>query len=150
MECYLHYALSEELSRQLVSINLKDLTYQQLVQKCQTDDNQLKAASLNVCKTSPHFQPSVKPARTSPPAINLPAPFQPTTPDANAMDLTHSKLTLQGKVRRCTLGLCFYCGLEGHITFTCLSKLTKAHVRIIQEAPATQPTSDSTQNQEKE
>ena len=81
--------------------------------------------------------------------MNLPVPSKPTTPDANAMDLTHSKLTLQEKERRCTLGLCFYCGLKGHTTFTCPSKTTKAHVRIIQETPATQPTSDSTQDQGK-
>ena len=31
LKCHLRYALSEELSRQLVSINLKDLSYQQLV-----------------------------------------------------------------------------------------------------------------------
>ena len=66
------------------------------------------------------------------------------------MDLTHSKLTPQEKKRRRTLGLCFYCGLEGHTTFTCPFKLTKAHVRTIQEAPATQPTLEPTQDQEKE
>ena len=93
----MRYALSEELSRQLVSINLKNLSYQQLVQECQTQDNQLRAASLNVCKTSPLFQPSVKPAKTLSPAINLLALFKPTTPDANAMNLTHSKLTPQEK-----------------------------------------------------
>ena len=55
LKCHLRYALSEELSRQLVSINLKDLNYQQLVQECQTQDNQLRAASHNVCKTSLRF-----------------------------------------------------------------------------------------------
>ena len=119
LKCHLRYALSKELSRQLVSINLKDFSYQQLVQECQTQDNQLRTASLNVCKTSSRFQPSVKPANTSSPAINLPAPSKPTTPDANAMDLTHSKLIPQEKERCCTLGLCFYCGLKGHTTFTC-------------------------------
>ena len=131
LKCHLRCALSKELSRQLVSINFKDLSYQQLVQECQTQDNQLKAASLNVRKTSPRFQPSVKPAKTSSPAINLPAFFKPTTPDANAIDLTHSKLTSQEKERRRTLGLCFYCGLESHTTFTCPLKPTKAHVRTI-------------------
>ena len=150
LKCHLRCALSEELSRQLVSINLKDLSYQQLVQECQTQNNQLRAASLNVCKTSPHFQPSVKPAKTSSPAINLPAPSKPITPDANAMDLTHSKLTPQKKKRCCTLRLCFYCGLEGHTTFTCPLKPTKAHVKTIQEAPATQPTLEPTQDQGKE
>ena len=137
LKCHLRCALSEELSRQLVSINLKALSYQQLVQECQTQDNQLRATGLNVCKTSPRFQPLVKPAKTSSPAINLPVPFKPTTLDANAMDLTHFKLTPQKKERYCTLGLCFYCGLKGHTTFTCLLKPTKAHVRTIQKAPAT-------------
>ena len=150
LKCHLRCALSKELSRRLVSINLKDLSYQQLVQQCQTQDNQLRAASLNVCKTSSRFQPSVKLAKTLSPAINLPDPSKPTTPDANAMDLTHSKLTLQEKKRRCTLRLCFYCDLEGHTTFTCPLKPTKAHVRTIQEAPATQPTSEPTQDQGKE
>ena len=150
MKCHLRCALSEELSRQLVSINLKDLSYQQLVQKCQTQDNQLRAASFNVHKTSPRFQLLVKPPKTSSLAINLPAPFKPTTPDANAMNLTHSKPTPQEKERCCTLGLCFYCGLEDHTTFTCPFKPTKAHVRTIQEALATQPTSEPTQDQGKE
>ena len=66
------------------------------------------------------------------------------------MNLTHSKLTPQEKKRCCTLGLCFYCGLKGHTTFTCPLKLNKAHVKIIQEAPAIQPTSEPTQDQEKE
>ena len=70
-------------------------------------------------------------------AINLLVPSKPTTPDANAMDLTHFKLTLQEKERRRTLGLCFYCGLKGHNTFTCPFKPTKGYVRTIQEAPAT-------------
>ena len=39
LKCYLRCALSEELLRQLVSINLKDLSYQQLVQECQTQNN---------------------------------------------------------------------------------------------------------------
>ena len=97
LKCHSRCALSEKLSRQLVSINLKDLNYQQLVQECQTQDNQLRAASFNVCKTSPRFQPLVKPAKTSFSAINIPASSKPTTSDANAMDLTHSKLTPQEK-----------------------------------------------------
>ena len=137
LKCHLRCALSKKLSRQLVNISLKDFSYQQLVQKCQTQNNQLRAASLNVCKTSPRFQLSVKPAKTSSPAINLPAPSKPTTLDANVIDPTHSKLTPQEKKRRCTLGLCFYCGLESLTTFTCPLKPTKAHVRTIQKAPAT-------------
>ena len=150
LKYYLHCTLSKELLRQLVNINFKDFSYQQLVQECQTQDNQLRAASLNVCKTSSRFQPSVKLARTSLPAINLPVPSKPTTPDANAMDLTHSKLIPQEKERHGTLRLCFYYSLEGHTTFTCPFKPTKAHVRTIQEVLATQPTSKPTQDQGKE
>ena len=36
LKCHLRCTFSEELSRQLVSINFKDLSYQQLVQECQT------------------------------------------------------------------------------------------------------------------
>ena len=36
LKCHLRCAISEELSCQLVSTNLKDLSYLQLVQKCQT------------------------------------------------------------------------------------------------------------------
>ena len=147
LKYHLRYALSKVLSRQLVNINLKDFSYQQLVQECQTQDNQLRAASLNVCKISPRFQLLVKPARTSLPAFNLPVPSKPATLDANAMDLTHSKLISQEKKRHCTLGLCFYYSLKSHTTFTCPSKSTKAHVRIIQEVLATQPTSEPTQDQ---
>ena len=150
LKYHLRYAFSEELLRQLVSINLKDLSYQQLVQKCQTRDNQLRAASINVCKTSPRFQLSIKLAKTSSPAINLHAPSKPITPDDNIMDLTHSKLTPQEKERRRILGLCFYCGLKGHTTFTCPLKPTKAHVRTIQEVPATRPTLEPTQDQGKD
>ena len=50
IKCYLLYAFLEELPHQLVSINLKDLNYQQLVQECQTQDNQLRATVSNACK----------------------------------------------------------------------------------------------------
>ena len=36
LKYYLSYTLSEKLSCQLVSINLKNLTYHQLIQDCQT------------------------------------------------------------------------------------------------------------------
>ena len=60
LKCHLRCALSEELSCQLVSINLKDLTYHQLVQECQIQDKQLRAAAVNTCKIMPRPQPSVK------------------------------------------------------------------------------------------
>ena len=64
-------------------------------------------------------------------------------PDANAMDLTCSKLTVQKRERCCTQGLCFYCGLAGHITSFCPSKLSGGHIRTIQEASTAQPTQDA-------
>ena len=39
LKCHLRCVISEELSRHLVSTNLKDLSYLQLVQECQTQDN---------------------------------------------------------------------------------------------------------------
>ena len=60
LKCYLRCALSDDFSRQLVIINLKDLTYHQLVQECQTQDNQLHAATVNTCKIMLRPQPPVK------------------------------------------------------------------------------------------
>ena len=53
LKCHLRYVISEELSHQLVSTNLKDLSYLQLVQKCQTQNNQLHVAVTNTRKTMP-------------------------------------------------------------------------------------------------
>ena len=53
LKCHLQCAISEELSCQLVSTNLKDLSYLQLVQECQTQDNQRRAAVTNAHKTMP-------------------------------------------------------------------------------------------------
>ena len=47
LKCHLQYAVSEELAKQLVSINLKDISYQKLVEECQLQDNQLRATSAN-------------------------------------------------------------------------------------------------------
>ena len=55
-------------------------------------------------------------------------------PDANAIDLTHSKLTVQERECCRTQGLCFYCGLAGHITLSCLSKPSGGQIRAIQKA----------------
>ena len=78
LKCHLRYALCEKLSKQLVSINVKNFIYQQLVQECLTPHNQLLATRLNICKTSSRFEPSIKPARTLAPAstFTLPPPFK--------------------------------------------------------------------------
>ena len=39
LKCHLQCAVSEELAKQLVSINLKDISYQKLVEECQLQDN---------------------------------------------------------------------------------------------------------------
>ena len=100
LKCHLQCVISEELSCQLVSTNLKDLSYLQLVQKCQTQENQLCAPVTNARKTMPRPQLPTKPNQTQEP---LPLPVQSTVPstlpkhtmlDANAMDLTCSKLTV--------------------------------------------------------
>ena len=123
--------------RQLVSTNLKDLNYVQLVQECQTQDNQLRAAVTNAHKTMPRPQLPTKPNQTQVPSVvqstipsNLP---KPAMPDANAMDPTRSKLTVQERERCCTQGLCFYCGLAGHITLSCPFKPSSKHIKTIQE-----------------
>ena len=140
MKCHLQCVISEELSCQLVSTNFKDLSYLQLVQKCQMQDNQLHAAVTNACKTMPRSQLPNKPNHTR---VSLPLPDQSTLPptlpmhtmpEANAMDLIRFKLTVQERGRCCTQGLCFHCGLASHITLSCSSKPSGEHIETIQEA----------------
>ena len=64
-------------------------------------------------------------------------------PDANAMDLTRSKLIVQERECRRTQGLCFHCGLAGHITSSCPFKPSDGHIRTIQEVSTAQPTQDA-------
>ena len=61
LKFHLRCAISKELSCQLVSTNLKDLSYLQLVEECQTQDNQLHAAVTNARKTMPRLQLPTKP-----------------------------------------------------------------------------------------
>ena len=89
-------AISEELAKQLVSFNLKEITYQKLVKECQLQDNQLCATSDNA--HHPHQAPSVaqatKPHQESSPfclAFSKLA-FMPRLPSP-LMDLSQSKLT---------------------------------------------------------
>ena len=55
LKCHLRCAVSEELAKQLVSINLKDISYQKLVEECQLQDNQLRTTSAN--SHHPHQAP---------------------------------------------------------------------------------------------
>ena len=153
LKCHLRCAISKELSCQLVSTNLKDLSYLQLVQECQTQDNQLCAAVTNACKTMSCPQLLTKPNQTRIPSIvqstvpsNLP---KPAMPDANTTDLTRSKLTVQEREHCRTQGLCFYCGFAGHITLSCPSNPSGGHIKTIQEVSTAQPTQDASQDQGK-
>ena len=144
LKCHLPCAISRKLSCQLVSTNLKDLSYLQLVQECQTQDNQLCAAVTNARKTMPRPQLPTKPNQTEVLSVvqstvpsNLP---KLAMPDTNAMDLTCSKLTVQERERCCTQGLCYYYGFAGHITSSCPFKPSDEHIRTIQEASTAQPT----------
>ena len=111
LKCHLQCAISEELSCQLVSTNLKDLNYLQLVQVCQTQDNQLRAAVTNACKTMPSPQLSIKfnqsSVQSSIQTTICSTPPKLAMPDANAMDLARFKLTVQERERCRTQGLCF-------------------------------------------
>ena len=153
LKCHLRCAISEEFSCQLVSTNLKNLSYLQLVQECQMQDNQLRAAVTNASKTMPRPQLPTMPNQTCPLSIvQGTVPFilpKPAMPDANAVDLTRSKLTVQEREHCCTQGLCFYCGLAGHITSSCLFKPPDEHIKTIQEASIAQPTQDASQNKRK-
>ena len=95
LKCHLRCAVSEELAKQLVSINLKDISYQKLVEKCQLQDNQLCATSANSC--CPHQAP---PTQASVPrsgaSVLCPGFIKPAftpQPPSPTMDLSHSKLT---------------------------------------------------------
>ena len=70
-------------------------------------------------------------------------------PDANAMNLTRSKLNFQEHEHCRTQGLCFYCGPAGHITLSYPPKPFGEHIRTIQEASTTQPTQHASQDQGK-
>ena len=79
--------------------------------------------------------------------------FKPATSDANAMDLTRSKLTVEEKKRCQTKELCFYCGQAGHQTFSCPLKPANTYVWAIQntqDTSAAQPTPDTPQDLGKE
>ena len=97
----MRYAPSKKLSCQLVSINLEDLTYHQLVQKCQTQDNQLHAAIVKTCKITQRSQLPVKPSQqyifTRSQAIIPVTTFKPATPNTNTINLRHSKLFTKEK-----------------------------------------------------
>ena len=147
LKCHLRCVISEERSCQLVSTNIKDLSLLQLVQKCQTQDNQLRGAVTKARKTMPRPQLSTKPNQTRVPSVvqstvpsNLP---KPAMPNINAMDPTHSKLTVQERECRHTQGLCFHCDLAGHITSSCPFKPSGGHIRTIQEVSTAQPTQDA-------
>ena len=97
LKCHLRYGLSEKLSCQLVIINLKNLSYYQLVQECQTQDNQLCATVIKTCKIMHRPQLSTKPSQqhtaTRSQIIIPVTTSKPTTLDVNAINLTYSKLT---------------------------------------------------------
>ena len=52
-------------------------------------------------------------------------------PDAIAMNLTRSKLTVQERERCRTQSLCFYCGFAGHITSSYPFKPSGGHIKTI-------------------
>ena len=62
LKCHLQYTVSEELTKQLVSINLKDISYQKLVEECQLQDNQLHAT---FCQLLPSTSSTSHPSLSS-------------------------------------------------------------------------------------
>ena len=137
LKCHLKYELSKELSRQLVSINFKDLTNHQLVQKCQTQDNLLHASAIQPRKITRYLQLPVKSNQqyisTHSQAVIPVITFKPAPPNANAIDLTCSKLTTKMKKYYQTEGLYFYCGQAGYQTFSCSIKPANKYIRAIQD-----------------
>ena len=153
LKCHLECAISEKLFCQLVSSNFRDLCYLQLVQECQTQNNQQCAAVTNACKTMPSPQLFTKfnqsPVQSSTQTTVCSTPPKPTMPDANAMDLACFKLIVQERECCRTQGLCFYNSLASHITSSCLSKPSDEHIRTIQEGSTAQPTQNAFQDQGK-
>ena len=95
LKCYLQYTVFEELAKQLVSINLKDISYQKLVEECQLQDNQLCATSANShcpCQAS-STQASVPQSEASVLCPGFIKPVFTPQPPSPTMDLSCSKLT---------------------------------------------------------
>ena len=96
LKLLLHVAISEELAKQLMSLNLKEIMYQKFVEECQLQDNQLHTTSDNAhhpCQ-APNIAQATKPHQESPPsrlAFSKLA-FMPCPPSP-LMDLSQSKLT---------------------------------------------------------
>ena len=95
LKLLLYVAISEEFAKQLVSFNLKEITYQKFVEECQLQDNQLHITSDNA--HCPHQVPNVAQAtklcqESSPscPTFSKLA-FMPCPP-SSLMDLSQSKL----------------------------------------------------------
>ena len=95
LKYYLRYTVSEELAKQLVSINLKDISYQKLVEECQLQDNQLCATSANSCcpRQAPPTQASVPQSEALVLCPGFIKPVFTPQPPSPTMDLSHSKLT---------------------------------------------------------
>ena len=95
LKYYLQYTISEKLAKQLVSINLKDISYQKLVEECQLQDNQLRATSANSCHPcqAPPTQASVPQSEASVLCPGFIKPVFTPQPPSPTIDLSHSKLT---------------------------------------------------------
>ena len=95
LKYYLQCAVSEKLAKQLVSINLKDISYQKLVEECQLQDNQLHATSANSChpRQAPPTQASVPQSGASVLCPGFIKPVFTPQPPSPTIDLSHSKLT---------------------------------------------------------
>ena len=121
LKCHLQCAVSEELAKQLVSINLKDISYQKLVEECQLQDNQLCATSANSCRPrqAPPTQASVPQSGASVLRPGFIKPVFMPQPPSPTMDLSGSKLTPEEREHRRSKGLCFYCGNQGHVSTFC-------------------------------
>ena len=95
LKCHLRCTVSEELAKQLVSINLKDISYQKLVEECQLQDNQLCATSANSHRPrqAPPTQASVPQSGASVLHPGFIKPVFTPQPPSPTMDLSHCKLT---------------------------------------------------------
>ena len=138
----LEAGLSSELKDYLINIDVRELSYEGLINKCHMIDGRLRAKQA-ATKARNFFPavfgtPSSKPSygNTAAPAPRAPVSHAPSS-GGEPMDLsiTNAKkrgsLTAEEKQHRLTNNLCLYCGGPGHQASGCPNKPKQTFVRAV-------------------